>query len=744
MSNNYHIKYKLVFTVLVILITIVSTISIYSYNIVSEQTLKNKFEHLSSLQKNKILELNMWFDNLNKLLVSLADQKNTKESFIALEKNFNLAKKNKTNTYDKIYEEVFYSNDKFLKAYNIYDIFMIDLSGNIIYTNIKEADFKTNLIFGPFKNSGLANIFKEAKNIKKGEIIFEDLKPYKPSFDNLASFIATPIFHNNKLIGVFSFQLSIDYINKILHYNKEYSEVGLGNSGETFLVGEDLKLRSNLREHNNEDQTIINISNAQSDLIKPAVKELGNKSKIIKNYKNQEVLSVAEKITFANLDWYIVTQMGKKEILQSTNILRDKIAFISLFLLSLSSILILIYINRVMTTLSKKEKELKEKNSLLNILMQNIPIPMFYKDNKGVYTDINPKFTEVFGVEKNEMIGKTVHDIADKELADTYKHYDDILLNSSQDKVQIYESQVANKKTAEIKSVIFHKSLYFDADSKPLGIIGAVLDITEFKKIHKELEELNNNLEKKVSQELEKNLKKEVQLFESAKLAAMGSMIGNIIHQWRQPLSLISTISSGLSFQTKLSQSISNEKIQKDMAQIANSIERLTSVTDTFRNFLKEKKEIKTIDLKEGLNQALVISGTVIKDNGITLINNINKKEEIIIKTIPNELTEVIINIVNNAIDAINENNIQDGLITITLKKEEKFALIYIEDNAGGVPKNIIDNIFNEYFTTKSEGTGLGLYMSKKIVTESLKGKLLCQNEELGAKFCIKLPIETS
>jgi len=247
----------------------------------------------------------------------------------------------------------------------------------------------------------------------------------------------------------------------------------------------------------------------------------------------------------------------------------------------------------------------------------------------------------------------------------------------------------------------------------------------------------------KVSSLLENKKIEEKYHFQQVKNAAMGSMIGNIIHQWKQPLSVISTISSGCSLKLDMDFNIPRDELKNYMDDITESVVRLNNVTNTFKNFLKENKIKTEIVLQEKIEDALVISGTILYDKGIELIKNIDIENEIRINTIGNELIEVIVNIVNNAIDIIEEKDIKDSFIKVELIDKGNSVVITIEDNGGGIPEDVIPNIFDEYFTTKSEdkGTGLGLSMSKKIVTDSLKGDLYVENTENGAKFFIELPI---
>ncbi|WP_108063400.1 sensor histidine kinase [Poseidonibacter lekithochrous] len=259
----------------------------------------------------------------------------------------------------------------------------------------------------------------------------------------------------------------------------------------------------------------------------------------------------------------------------------------------------------------------------------------------------------------------------------------------------------------------------------------------------KELQELNENLEHKVKEEIKKNKEKEEQLFAQAKLAAMGDMIGNIAHQWRQPLSLISTNASGIKLRHQFGQ-YDYEELPVHMDKIVEKTQYLSETIDTFRNFLTEGKEYKDIVLQDSINMALDIVNSSLRDNFIELENNINKLSPICINTISGELSEVIINVINNAKDVIIDKEVDDAYIKVNLIHLNKKIVISIEDNGGGIPDDIMPRIFEPYFTTKhkTQGTGLGLHMSYKIITDSLMGRIYAQNTDDGAKFFIELPLD--
>ena len=240
----------------------------------------------------------------------------------------------------------------------------------------------------------------------------------------------------------------------------------------------------------------------------------------------------------------------------------------------------------------------------------------------------------------------------------------------------------------------------------------------------------------------EEKIVREKQLEDHLKMAQMGSMIGNIAHQWRQPLNNIATIVTGVQVEQEL-EILSSEQLNKYMNDVSEITQYLSDTIRTFRNFLKEKKEYREIILQDRIDIALKIVNVTLKDNGIELKKLINYDKPIKIKMFVGELEEVIINIINNAKDALKEKGIKKPWVELAVLEKGSQILITIEDNAGGIPNDIKPKIFDEYFSTKDEstGTGLGLYMSKRIIHESLKGKLYVENTLNGAKFFIELPL---
>ncbi len=330
---------------------------------------------------------------------------------------------------------------------------------------------------------------------------------------------------------------------------------------------------------------------------------------------------------------------------------------------------------------------------------------------------------------------------------------------------QIDLHEIVYNSNEQLKNDFIQNNLDYKLALKVLFVIFIILLILIFKqyflerqnkileklvdKKTQELKDINKNLQEKIKEEVEKNRQKELQLFEQSKMAAMGEMIGNIAHQWRQPLNIVSTVASGIKTKQQFGINIIDE-LPKGMDTIIEKTKYLSEIIDTFRNFLMEKKEIKKVIIQDRIDIALNIINVALKDNGIDLRNNINYDKPIKITMIIGELSEVLINIINNAKDILLERKVENPWIKLNLNEtsgktiQEKKVVISIEDNGGGISKDVFSKIFNPYFTTKhqSQGTGLGLHMSYQIVVESLKGKLYVENTKNGAKFFIELPVD--
>lgn len=252
------------------------------------------------------------------------------------------------------------------------------------------------------------------------------------------------------------------------------------------------------------------------------------------------------------------------------------------------------------------------------------------------------------------------------------------------------------------------------------------------------LKQLNKTLEQRVKEEVDKNRQKDKQLLAQSRLAQMGEMLSMIAHQWRQPLAAISATSAVLELKAELGR-VDEETVIKQSKKISQYSQHLSRTIDDFRDFFKPSKELKESSYNEIIESVLDIVGTSIENKNITIIQKLSTEYRFL--TYPNELKQVILNILKNAEDILLEKNIKDPKIKIITYTKEGGNVLEIHDNAGGVSTEIIEKIFDPYFSTKLEknGTGLGLYMSKTIIEDHCSGILSVSNDEYGAVFKIEL-----
>ena len=253
----------------------------------------------------------------------------------------------------------------------------------------------------------------------------------------------------------------------------------------------------------------------------------------------------------------------------------------------------------------------------------------------------------------------------------------------------------------------------------------------------KELKTLNENLQLMVKKEVEKNREKEKQLVQQSRMAQMGEMLSMIAHQWRQPLAAISASSALIELKASRD-SLDSGTAQQKAQDISRFSQHLSDTIDDFKNFFKPNKEKSKTTYDEVIRSVLSIIEVSIANKNIQLFQELNCHETF--STYPNELKQVVLNFIKNAEDALLEKEVKEPTIKISTYIKEGKYILEVSDNAGGIPEDIIEKIFDPYFSTKKgkEGTGLGLYMSKTIIEEHCNGKLTVDNNN-GAVFTIEL-----
>lgn len=265
----------------------------------------------------------------------------------------------------------------------------------------------------------------------------------------------------------------------------------------------------------------------------------------------------------------------------------------------------------------------------------------------------------------------------------------------------------------------------------------------------KELVELNKSLEIRIEEEIRKSRVKDELLHRQAKLASMGEMIANIAHQWRQPLNALAMLIQN--FQIKsMAKKLTPEFIDKQTKEGLALAKNMSDTIEEFRNYFKPDKELGSFAIGKAVDEAIFLIEGAINRANTQICNQIGDKRVEIVGS-KNGFIQVLINILNNAIDALNINDIDDKRVIIRLRVQKTRVTLRVIDNAGGIDQKILKRLFEPYFTTKHQasGTGIGLYMSKKIIEEQFGGLICAKNVRLDfdgklqkcAMFKILIPL---
>ena len=245
-------------------------------------------------------------------------------------------------------------------------------------------------------------------------------------------------------------------------------------------------------------------------------------------------------------------------------------------------------------------------------------------------------------------------------------------------------------------------------------------------------------LEEQVEEEVTKRQEKERILAHQARLATMGEMIANITHQWRQPLTAISNIVQEMQDAYKYNE-LNEASMQENTRNIRTQLNQMSTTIDDFRNFFSPSKTVTSFYVKDQIKTTLSMLQGMLQKNNISVDLYIDGDTSI--EGYVNEYNHVLINIINNARDIFIERAIESPRLLIRVNEDNGHSIVTISDNAGGIPSDVLDKIFNPYFTTKDEkhGTGIGLYMCKQIIENNMHGQITARNNDDGAVFTITI-----
>ena len=385
-------------------------------------------------------------------------------------------------------------------------------------------------------------------------------------------------------------------------------------------------------------------------------------------------------------------------------------------------------------------------------------------DINGIITFVNEEFCAISGYTQEELIGQN-HNIVRhpdvpasvfKDLWQTIlqkKTYKSTVKNRAKDGSTFYVNTTVFPILDEKGDIEEFIAIRYDVTQSVLLSEALLVKDKELEYLNATLEhrvneqtkallELNATLEDRVREEVEKNREKDRFLFQQSRLASMGEMIANIAHQWRQPLSELNIT---LYKMNKLFHRHGDERdvhFEESYLHAKKIITKMSDTIEDFRSFFSPDRQSELFKLSRVAGEAVDIMQGTLERNEINVV--IDTKNDATVEGYFNEFSQVLINLINNSIDAFSIKNIKNRLIYIEIDTSEgRDAIIKLSDNAGGIDASIIHRIFEPYFTTKhaSAGTGLGLYMSEMIIKNSMKGSISATSNAFGVCFTLKMPI---
>jgi PAS domain S-box-containing protein len=359
-------------------------------------------------------------------------------------------------------------------------------------------------------------------------------------------------------------------------------------------------------------------------------------------------------------------------------------------------------------------------------------------DDGGRITYWNPAAERIFGYTAGEALGQDMHDliVPPRFLPAFQQGFAEYKRSGTGPVIGKLTEAAARRKNG--KEFPVELSISTTHLSGQRVAIGTVRDITERRQDEEALKQLNQELDQRVAEEVAKNREKDHILIQQSRLAAMGEMVHNIAHQWRQPLNALFIILTNIKDDYAYRE-LTEEKLEESVSRAHRLLERMSTTVDDFRDFFRPDREPGEFDISAAIDDALFVMEASLKNNNIAVIKNYSPG--LVCYGYANQFSQALLNILANAKDALIGGRIPNGTITINLEKIDNKARLSIQDNAGGIPGEILPRIFEPYFTTKENGSGIGLYMTKMILERNLNGAIEASNHENGALVTVTLPL---
>lgn len=411
----------------------------------------------------------------------------------------------------------------------------------------------------------------------------------------------------------------------------------------------------------------------------------------------------------------------------------------------LTSLLLYKLISREHLRLSEVAARLQASKDLFHAIYDSLSDAVFIHDAAtGRILEVNETMCRMYGYSRAEVLEQELFKIGPGFAPYREEEAMAWLQRAAEGAPQLFEWLAVRKDGRQFWVEVSMRGAVLEGQHR---VVVVVRDISDRKHAEeqlcaqqRQLEELNHTLEQRVGAAIAELRQKDELLLQQSRHAAMGEMLNSIAHQWRQPLNNIAIYVQNMQLLREAGE-LSDEQLQHDVRSVMEIIKYMSKTIDDFRTFFRQEKTQQAFALKEAVQQAIGVVAARMEHNGIAC--QLEVKQEPTVFGYQSEYIQVLLNILNNAIDALEAADGAKRLIQLTLDQQGGRALLAIRDNGGGIPVEALAHIFEPYYSTKgpSAGTGIGLYMAKVIIEKHMSGTLTAGNTADGAEFVVALPV---
>lgn len=414
------------------------------------------------------------------------------------------------------------------------------------------------------------------------------------------------------------------------------------------------------------------------------------------------------------------------------------LTYLAVFILGISGILI--GRNTALRRIAEREKAdiaLLETSKRLSLHQQQTMLAYIEIDPELGVTQWNPAAERIFGFEREAVIGRRLDEliIPESQRKAAEASWKALLSSGNEGKNTVAENLTKNGKQIVCE---WNETPLTDASGKVIGLVSLVQDISERVRAEEALRQLNLNLEQRIQDEVGKNREKDHLLMHQSRLAAMGEMVHNIAHQWRQPLSALGLVMANIREDYHCGE-LTQQRLDEAAERSTRLLNKMSKTIDDFRDFFRPDLEKENFDVANAIRETANLVDASLTSNFIAL--ELDLVEGVLGYGFPAQFSQALLNVITNAKEAIQEKGGGDGRIQLRLRVRDGSAVVTVNDNGGGIPQDILLKVFDPYFTTKDMGSGIGLYMTKTIIERNMGGQVLADNTPNGVQVTLSVPL---